>query len=374
MQGLYVDSSDAGVSLPVGSISADEATTLIGMAEARLEMERSIDFDAAPSQERHERAVWLFEATSDPERRALIMGHKSMQKLAELGSTSAWVMWLKETFERHEVETRALIEREMRRAADDPATAHDKWLITVRVYTDSNSIRQKALNKWNQDIRWIKLRAVSGKKDQLFLDLSATSEVRLENVWRMGLTMARRVWMRRRLGSSTPWIGERGGIPSSSRGPAPQLQVPLVAGPRNQLNRHEKVARFRRPFRFLGSSQHRGQVPSQLDPESPVGHQSCAAINYCPALAATVVGANIRRAGGLQTPAKSPLQRVLGDKRQPCGGTFRCNFALLRKTPYVQEDQLEFRWLIYCKTHPEAFPMSASIRNGPLHASLRGKS
>jgi len=33
------------------------------------------------------------------------------------------------------------------------------------------------------------------------------------------------------------------------------------------LNRHEKVARFGRPFRLLGSSQHRGQIPSQLDPE-----------------------------------------------------------------------------------------------------------
>jgi len=37
--------------------------------------------------------------------------------------------------------------------------------------------------------------------------------------------------------------------------------------PRNQLNRHEKVARFWRPFPLLGSSQHRGQIPSQLDPE-----------------------------------------------------------------------------------------------------------
>jgi hypothetical protein len=50
-------------------------------------------------------------------------------------------------------------------------------------------------------------------------------------------------------------------------GDIPQLQVPPVASPRNQLNRHEKVARFWRPFRLLGSSQHRGQVSSQLDPK-----------------------------------------------------------------------------------------------------------
>jgi len=49
MQGLYVDSSKDGMSLPVGAISADKALTLIGMAEARFEMERSFDFDAESS-------------------------------------------------------------------------------------------------------------------------------------------------------------------------------------------------------------------------------------------------------------------------------------------------------------------------------------
>jgi hypothetical protein len=52
----------------------------------------------------------------------------------------------------------------------------------------------------------------------------------------------------------------------SGRG-SPKLQIMLVASPRNQLYRHEKVARFWRPSCFLGGSQHRGQVASQLDPE-----------------------------------------------------------------------------------------------------------
>jgi hypothetical protein len=33
------------------------------------------------------------------------------------------------------------------------------------------------------------------------------------------------------------------------------LSVLTVARPRNQLNRHEKVARFWRPFRLLGGTQ-----------------------------------------------------------------------------------------------------------------------
>jgi hypothetical protein len=39
-------------------------------------------------------------------------------------------------------------------------------------------------------------------------------------------------------------------VSDSSRRP-PKLQIMLVASPRNQLNRHEEVARFQRPFRFL---------------------------------------------------------------------------------------------------------------------------
>src|SRR5262245_18040325 len=45
------------------------------------------------------------------------------------------------------------------------------------------------------------------------------------------------------------------------------LSVSAASSPRNHLYRHQKVARSWRPFRLLGSSQHRGQIPSQVDPE-----------------------------------------------------------------------------------------------------------
>src|SRR5262245_2207415 len=44
--------------------------------------------------------------------------------------------------------------------------------------------------------------------------------------------------------------------------------LPMTAArPRNQLYRHNEVATFWRPRCFLGGSQHRGQIASQLDPE-----------------------------------------------------------------------------------------------------------
>ena len=44
----------------------------------------------------------------------------------------------------------------------------------------------------------------------------------------------------------------------------------MARKPPQPIEPHEEVARFWRPFRLLGSSQHRGQIPSQLNME-PAG-------------------------------------------------------------------------------------------------------
>jgi AbiV family abortive infection protein len=192
LQTLYVDASaEDGLSVPTGTITDEESRSLIRMVEARLEIEKAYDHESGPSAAAQEQSEWLFQATEDPERRALIMGARSMDRLKELGSVAGWIAWLRETFEKHDTEMREAIEREMRRAPDDPAIARDKWIVTVRLYTESNSIRQKPLNDWNSGIRWIKLRAVSGKKDQLLVDFHVTSETTLDHLWRGGLHISR---------------------------------------------------------------------------------------------------------------------------------------------------------------------------------------
>jgi hypothetical protein len=53
-----------------------------------------------------------------------------------------------------------------------------------------------------------------------------------------------------------------------SRRAAPQLQVPLVARPRNHLYRHGKVATLWRPFRLLATVSIAARFASQLDPDA----------------------------------------------------------------------------------------------------------
>ena len=89
---MYVSIPKAGKSCRMSS--EERARMIVGLTEARLGMEASRDWQAidmsAGSVMR-----WFLDATSDPEKRSLIFGQKSFDKLAELGQMRDWMTWLK---------------------------------------------------------------------------------------------------------------------------------------------------------------------------------------------------------------------------------------------------------------------------------------
>ena len=72
------------------NVSDERARAMIGLTEARLGMEMSHDWQAidlsAGTVTR-----WFLDATNDPEKRNLILGQKSFDKLAELGQMRDWM-------------------------------------------------------------------------------------------------------------------------------------------------------------------------------------------------------------------------------------------------------------------------------------------
>jgi len=194
--GLYVDAGEGGLSTPMDIITADETSSLLRFVEACIELGRVNGGEPLPdTAETIARREWFFQATEDPERRLLVLGRKSMEKLKELGSVPKWVEWLKKTFAESEADTRAMLDRELQRQPDGAADDVPKWRTTVRLYTSSHSIRQKPLNKMNEGLLWTKFRGVSGKPDQLLVDLDASGELTLEHLYRSGLVMSRRLAM-----------------------------------------------------------------------------------------------------------------------------------------------------------------------------------
>jgi AbiV family abortive infection protein len=192
LQGLYVDFDDKGPFLPSEAISESEAENLINVATARLEMEKLRQFGEIEDNNL-ESMSWFLTATSDGEKRKLIFGNKSMEKLAELGSTNKRVAWLKQEFEKAEKEAQEAIKQEIDRK---PPTAQEKdtekWKIKIRFFTNSHSIRPKPLNKWNELSSWVKLYPVGGKKNQLLAEFTLPKSISVHQLWWAGWGVARK--------------------------------------------------------------------------------------------------------------------------------------------------------------------------------------
>jgi hypothetical protein len=115
-----------------------------------------------------------------------------MGKLAELGSASKWIAYLKEEFDKTEQEARDAINRELqRKPPGDLAKLEEKWKIKIRLFSSSHSIRHKALNKWNELGSWIRLYPVGGKKDQLIAEFTLPKNISINSLWWAAWSAAR---------------------------------------------------------------------------------------------------------------------------------------------------------------------------------------
>jgi len=168
LQALYVDFDEGGPLLPSEVISEPQAQNLIDLATSRLEMEKLHKFGEIDDS-RFETLNWFIKATSDQEKRNLIFGNKSMDKLVELQSTRKWVDWLKQEFDKAEKEGQDAIRQELqRKPPKDSEKLQEKWKVKIRLFTNSHSIRPKPLNKWNELGSWIRLYPVGSKKNGSF--------------------------------------------------------------------------------------------------------------------------------------------------------------------------------------------------------------
>jgi len=157
---LYVEPDQHEGGALLEPVSEQRARAVIGLAEARLGMESSRDWqalDLSAGSLLH----WFLDVTNEPEKRNLIFGEKSFDKLAELGHMREWMTWLKEQFDQAEAQGREHLQRELVRPVRGLAErGEDRWQVAIRLYSTAQSIRSAAINSWNQRPTWIKLSAV----------------------------------------------------------------------------------------------------------------------------------------------------------------------------------------------------------------------
>lgn len=191
------------------NVSEERARAMIGLAEARLGMETSRDWQAidlsAGTVTR-----WFLDATNDPERRNLLLGQKSFDKLAELGQMRDWMAWLKEQFDQAEAQGREHLQRELARVTPDHAErGEDKWRIAIRLHSPAQSIRSRAIQSWNERPTWIKLSSVQNDKQAVDVEFTLGDIVTMQQVGLAGYRAARLFVAAMNIGSTGFWWWER---------------------------------------------------------------------------------------------------------------------------------------------------------------------
>jgi len=186
---LYVKTSD--LKQPKLLLTQQEADQITSLAEARLGMEKhKTTLKPDDPSVNKEELNWFLTANSDPEKFKLIFGKKSQEKLIELGNVRDWVHWVKEQFDQNDAEVKKIIEEEYRREKPQGKDAHKpKYKIRIRINSESHSIRNKELKKWNENINFIKL--YSDDKHDLICDFFLPKATHIQGTWFVGWGMAR---------------------------------------------------------------------------------------------------------------------------------------------------------------------------------------
>lgn len=187
------------------SVSEERARTMIGLTEARLGMETSRDWQAIDLSAGTVMR-WFLDATKDPEKRNLILGQKSFDKLAELGQMRDWMAWLKEQFDQAEAQGREHLQRELARAAPDRSDrGEDKWQVVIRLCSPAQSIRSRAIKSWNEQPTWIKLSAVHNVKQAVDVEFTFGAVMPIQDLGLAGYRAARLFVAAMNIGSTGFW-------------------------------------------------------------------------------------------------------------------------------------------------------------------------
>lgn len=168
-----------------------EAKSLIEFVESRLKLEEKARGPLRVlSDEEKTELDWFLRMNEDPDRRKELWGHKSQEKLIELGSIAEWIKWAKGVYDKNQEDMRALFQQEITRPRPDEQEAKKpKWRIKVRVVSPSHAIRKKPLNELNKYSDFIKLYYVDAHT--LTLELLFPKAVPVGALWDTGWGIAR---------------------------------------------------------------------------------------------------------------------------------------------------------------------------------------
>lgn len=195
---LYTNS--ANPIMPEDRITRDEANSLLKLARARLELEKSFLLkEEYPQESEQSQALkWFFQVSKNPQKRSELFDAESLNKLDEFQDGESWINWLKERDKKKQEDMRLLAEKELKRGRPSEEQMFiPKYKIRIRIQSPSHSIKNNAFEKWNTGVTDIKLYKVDKKllsdyaKSELYVDILLPKAVPVHGVWEHGLFMTK---------------------------------------------------------------------------------------------------------------------------------------------------------------------------------------
>jgi AbiV family abortive infection protein len=202
---MYVSpDADLGAA-PLYDVSDKLARWLLGVADARLGMETSRDWQAIDLSQNSD-ARWLLDETEDPEKRKLIFSQKSFDKFAELGNARDWIRWVREQFAIAEAAGRESLQRELARGVPGiDRLGAEKWRVRIRLHSPAQSIRGRAISPWNKWSTWIKLATVQNDKRALDVEFTYREAMPIQALPNFSYDLARKFVAALNIGSLGFW-------------------------------------------------------------------------------------------------------------------------------------------------------------------------
>ena len=172
--------------LPQDRMEEEEANCLVRLCETRIKMEKGVELSDVPDEKKLEDFNWFYAASDDPEKRRYFFGKHSLDKLEALGNLFQWMKWHRQEFTKLEEESRELLWLELEKEPIDGIEGDEpKWKVKFRIYSESHSIRPKALNAWNRNSDFIdtmKLHS-SNNSSELICELTLPKRVHIRALW-----------------------------------------------------------------------------------------------------------------------------------------------------------------------------------------------
>ena len=186
LESLYTDPQNP--LLPQDRMVEEEANSLVSFCERMIKMEKDVELSDVPDESRLEAIQWFHTASDDPEKRRYFFSKGSLDKLAELGNLLEWMKWHRQEFTNVEEESRELLQKELQKEPIDGIEGDEpRWKVKFRIYSESHSIPQKALNAWNRHYEFIMKLHSSNKRNELICEFILPKSVPLRALWDVAL-------------------------------------------------------------------------------------------------------------------------------------------------------------------------------------------